>query len=188
MAVDILKKPLHYIINLSIVEGEFPDSWKESKIIPIFKKKGSKFDKKNYRPVSLLRSVSKVLEIIVNQQVLHYFEANNLLPKSQHGFRPSRSTFTAIANMHDEWLNNYRSGRSTIVTCFDLSAAFDTLSPSIFCSKLKLYGFDSKSVNWFKTYMENRRQVVMIGATISEQLTTNIGSPQGILYQCVMNH
>ena len=96
MAVDIIKKPLHHIINKSISEGIFPESWKESKIIPIFKKKGSKLVKKMYRPVSLLRSASKVLELIVNQQVLQYFEANSLLPKSQHGFRARRSTFSAI--------------------------------------------------------------------------------------------
>ena len=78
-------------------------------------------------------------------------------------------------------LHNYRSGKSQVVTCFDLSAAFDTLSSDIFCSKLKLYGFDKKSVNWFKTYMQNRKQVVMIGATISDQITTNLGSPQGAI-------
>ena len=119
--------------------------------------------------------------MIVNQQVLQYFEANSLLPKSQHGFRARRSTFSAIASMHDQWLHNYRCGKSQVVTCFDLSAAFDTLSSDIFCSKLKLYGFDKKSVNWFKTYMQNRKQVVMIGATISDQITTNLGSPQGAI-------
>ena len=86
-----------------------------------------------------------------------------------------------IASMHDQWLHNYRCGKSQVVTCFDLSAAFDTLSSDIFCSKLKLYGFDKKSVNWFKTYMQNRKQVVMIGATISDQITTNLGSPQGAI-------
>ena len=100
LAADVIKKPLHHIINKSISQGEFPESLKESKIIPIFKKKGSKLDKKNYRPVSLLRSASKV-----NQQVLQYFEANSLLPKSQHGFRARRSTFSAIASMHDQWLH-----------------------------------------------------------------------------------
>ena len=100
----VLKIPLWYIINSSIIEGEFPDSWKISKVTPIWKQKGSKKDKTNYRPVSNLKSASKVLEIIVNQQILRYFELNKLLPKSQHGFRPSRSTFTAVASMHEMWL------------------------------------------------------------------------------------
>ena len=181
MSADIITTPLTNIINSSIAEGVFPDSWKIAKIIPIWKRKGSKTDKTNYRPVSLLRSASKVLELIVNQQVLRYFEKENLLPPSQHGFRPSRSTFTAIAQMHDMWMKNYKEGKSTIITCYDLSAAFDTLDSSIFCSKLKLYGFDQKSREWFKSYLSLRRQVVMIGASISSELTTNIGSPQGAI-------
>ena len=93
MAVDVIKGPLCIIINASISEGEFPDSWKIGKITPIWKKKGSKRDKTMYRPVSLLRSASKVLEIVVNQQVLRFFEENHLLPKSQYGFRFIRKTF-----------------------------------------------------------------------------------------------
>ena len=181
MSVDIITTPLCHIINSSISEGVFPNSWKVGKIIPIYKNKGSKLDKKNYRPVSLLRSASKVLELIVNQQVLRYFETQNLLSKTQHGFRPSRSCFTAIAQMHDEWIKNYKAGRSSIVTCFDLSAAFDTMSKDIFVSKLKLYGFDQRSRDWFSSYLEERKQVVMIGATLSEETTINIGSPQGAI-------
>ena len=106
-----------------------------------------------YRPVTLLRSASKVLEIEVNQQILRFFELNQLLPQSQHGFRAKRSTFSAVAAMHETWLNNkVKTGHSQAVTFFDLSAAFDTLSCDIFCSKLKLYGFSDKSINWFRTY------------------------------------
>ena len=90
MAVDVIEGPLCIIINASISEGEFPDSWKIGKI---WKKKGSKRDKTMYRPVSLLISASKVLEIVVNQQVLRFFEENHLLPKSQYGFRFKRKTF-----------------------------------------------------------------------------------------------
>ena len=109
------------------------------KIIPVFKKKGSRFDKENYRPVSLLKSSSKVLEIIVNQQFLNYAEQAGILPKSQFGFRPKRSTFNAIASMHDLWLKNWRAGKSQSITCFDLSAAFDCMSSDILTSKLKIY-------------------------------------------------
>ena len=139
MTVDIVKVPLTAIINSSISQGEFPDCWKWAKIIPIFKKKGSRLEKENYRPVSLLKSASKVLEVIVNQQILRYAETAGILPKSQHGFRAGRSTFSAIAQMHDMWLNNWRAGRSQTITCFDLSAAFDTMNAEIFTDKLKIY-------------------------------------------------
>ena len=155
--------------------------WKWAKIIPIYKKKGSKYDKENYRPVSLLKRSSKVLEIIVNQQILSHAENSGILPKSQFGFRPKRSTFNAIASMHDMWLKNWRAGKSQSITCFDLSAAFDTLPSDILISKLKVYGFDQKSRNWIKSYLSDRKQVVLVGASISDPVTTNIGSPQGAI-------
>ena len=181
MAVDILKIPLWYIVNTSIVEGEFPASWKLAKVTPIFKNKGSRKDKKNYRPVSNLKSASKVLELIVNQQVLRYFETNNLFPRSQFGFRAKRSTFSAIASMHETWIERYQRGQHTAVTFFDLSAAFDTLSKDIFCDKLRIYGFDKTSVEWFNSYLSGRRQVVMIGSAISEECQLTVGSPQGAI-------
>ena len=110
MAVDVIKVPLTAIINSSITQGEFPECWKWAKIIPVFKKKGSRLDKTNYRPVSLLKSASKVLEVIVNQQILKYAESAGILPKSQHGFRAGRSTFSAIAQMHDMWLKTGELG------------------------------------------------------------------------------
>ena len=179
LAADIIAIPLTAVINSSISQGEFPDSWKWAKVIPVYKKKGSKFEKKNYRPVSLLKSSSKVLEIIINQQVLQYAETSGILPKSQFGFRARRSTSNAIATMHDMWLRNWRDGKSQTLTCFDLSSAFDTLSSEIFTSKLKIYGFDQKSRNFFTSYLSERKQVVIVGASISKPVTTSIGSPQG---------
>ena len=182
MAVHQLKGPLCIIINASISEGQFPNSWKTGKITPIWKKKGARTDKEKYRPVSLLKSASKVLEIVINQQVLRYFEENHLLPKSQHGFRHMRSTFSAVAAMHETWLENkVKKGHSQAVTFFDLSAAFDTLSSDIFCSKIKLYGLNEKSISWFRSYLTNRQQVVMVEDAISEPLTINVGSPQGAI-------
>ena len=181
LASDAIAIPLTYIINNSISDGEFPDSWKIAKVIPIFKKKGLPSDKVNYRPVSNLKSVSKVIEIIVNKQILNFFEANNLLPESQHGFRGKRSTFSAVATMHELWIKNLERKENQSLTFLDLSAAFDTLSPDIFCEKMKIYGFDLKSRSWFRSYLTDRSQCVMIGSHISSKLALTIGSPQGAI-------
>ena len=106
--MDTLKAPLWYIVNSSIVEGKFPESWKIAKVTPIFKNKGSRKDKEKYRPVSNLKSASKVLELIINQQFLRYFECNNLFPRGQFGFRANRSTFSAIASMHETWMKDIK--------------------------------------------------------------------------------
>ena len=99
MAVDVISVPLTWIINNSLESGIFPTCWKISKCIPLFKNKGKRSDKTKYRPVSLLKAVSKVIEKIVNKQVLNYMEINQLFPRSQHGFRAKRSTFTAVSSM-----------------------------------------------------------------------------------------
>ena len=179
--VDVITTPLTHVINSSIAEGIFPESWKIAKVIPVFKNKGSKEDKTMYRPVSNLKSVSKVIEMIVNHQVLQYFERNKLLPNGQHGFRANRSTFSAIASMHDNWLDSYNKGKNVAISFFDLSSAFDTLSKDIFCKKLEIYGFDQKSVKWFESYLSDRQQLVMIGTSFSETININIGSPQGAI-------
>ena len=178
---DIIAAPLTFIINNSIEEGVFPQSWKTAKVIPIFKKKGSKAEKENYRPVSNLKSASKVIELIVNKQVLNFFETNGLFPGSQHGFRGKRSTFSAVATMHEIWLKNHEKKEHQAISFLDLSAAFDTLSKDIFCQKLEVYGFNETSVNWFRSYLSNRFQCVIIGSHISDPVLLSVGSPQGAI-------
>ena len=181
LSVDVIATPLTYVINTSLLSGEFPSTWKEAKVIPIFKNKGSRMDKQFYRPVSNLKSVSKVIEVIVNKKVLDYFERNHLFPDSQHGFRSSRSTFSAVASMHEEWIKNREGKKHQAMAFLDLSAAFDTLSKDIFCKKLEVYGFDKTSVNWFNSYLSNRSQRVMIGSTISAPVSLEVGCPQGAI-------
>ena len=83
--------------------------------------------------------------------------------------------------MHEIWIKNYEKGQNSAVSFFDLSAAFDTLCKDIFCSKLKLYGFNQKSVDWFHSYLSDRHQIVKIGACLSEKIKLNVGSPQGAI-------
>ena len=104
---------LCYIINTSLEQGVFPQCWKVAKCIPVFKNKGSQKEKEFYRPVSLLPATSKVIEHIVNQRILNYFEENQLFPKSQHGFRKARSTFTAVSQMHEQWIANKENTSKT---------------------------------------------------------------------------
>ena len=96
LAADVIATPLTWIINSSFQSGVFPTSWKISKCIPLFKNKGKRTDKTKYRPVSLLKAVSKVIEKIANKKLLQFFESNKLFPQSQHRFRNSRATFSAV--------------------------------------------------------------------------------------------
>ena len=181
LAIDVLTTPLTWVINSSLKSGEFPSCWKSAKVSPIYKNKGSRYSKEFYRPVSNLKAISKVIEDIVNKRVLNFFEKNNLFPQSQHGFRQKRSTFSAVSVMHEKWLQNKESKSHQAIAFLDLSAAFDTLSKDIVCQKLKCFGFDKTSINWFNSYLSDREQRVMIGSTISDPISLKIGSPQGAI-------
>jgi len=154
LGAKVLVVPLTRIINNSIANGEFPEMWKEALVTPILKK-GDPTKKENYRPVSCLSVASKVLEKIVCDQVTHYMESHKLLPENQHGFRQKR------------------------FLVWDLSAAYDTLCPTLFCEKLKIYGFDNNACKWFMSFLTGRSHRVKIGTSISESVKLKSGVPQG---------
>ena len=178
MGADILVIPLTKIINASIAEGVFPDAWKQGVVTPVLKK-GSAVDKNNYRPVSCLSVLSKVLEKVVCNQITNYMEKNDLLPPNQHGFRAGRSTMTALTAIQQEWANNTAEKFITGVLLWDLSAAFDTLDSNILCKKLKIYGFDKLACAWFRSFLTGRSQRVKIGRTLSNPRELQSGVPQG---------
>ena len=175
---EILAIPLTRIINKSIKEGVFPTQWKEGVVTPVLKK-GTPTDKANYRPVTCLSVLSKVLEKIICDQITAYMETNGLLPPNQHGFRAGRSTMSALSAIQQEWANNTSSKLITGVLLWDLSAAFDTLNTSTLCSKLQIYGFDEISCAWFKSFLTGRTQRVKIGKTLSDLQGLTSGVPQG---------
>ena len=101
-AATVVTHSLTYIINISITTGIFPNSWKIAKVTPIFKE-DAKTDPNNYRPISVLPVVSKLIEIIVFKQLYEYLYSNHLLTESQSGFRPMFSTETALQRMALEY-------------------------------------------------------------------------------------
>ena len=113
---------LTHIINLSLSTGNFPQTWKNAKIIPLHKK-DDKLNPKNYHPVAILPVFSKVLERVVFNQIVQYLSSNNLLHPSHHAYRSN--TITALIQMYDGWVNAYDNGELSGVCLLDMSAAFD---------------------------------------------------------------
>jgi len=179
-ALNVLITPITHIVNTSITQGSFPEQWKMAKVIPLLKK-GDPKNKTNYRPISLLPVTSKILEAVVRKQVSKYFETNNLLPKQQHGFRSGRSTTTALISLQEKLIKSSDQGKSTAMLLWDLSAAFDTLDHDIFLEKLKIYGFDKTSRNWFQSFLTGRKQAVYVGEASSSIRIMPWGSPQGAI-------
>ena len=108
-SISEMVEPFTFIINKSLTEGIVPDKWKVAKVIPIHKK-GDKLDFNNYRPISLLPCASKVMERVVQRQLLNYLKSHSLLSSNQSGFRPKHSTVTALATVTDDWLHSIDKG------------------------------------------------------------------------------
>ena len=127
---EIVPSLTHIIINLSIRCGYFPDKWKISKVLPLYKE-DIKSVPNNYRPISILPVVSKVIEKVIFKQLYEYLTHNNLLAVSQHGFRPMHSTLTALIEATNNWYLNIDDDLINSVLFLDLKEAFDMVDHSI---------------------------------------------------------
>ncbi len=150
------------IINTFVVTGIFPDSWKHALVVPVYKN-GDASDISNYRFISLLPILSKVLEKIVSAQLINYLETNRLLSRNQHGFRPKLNTATALTVVTDKIFENMDSKKVSLLTLCDLSMAFDIVNHNILLEKLENIAIDKF---WFDDYLRGRSQSVTFCTTL----------------------
>jgi hypothetical protein len=166
------------IINQVLLNGIFPEKLKLAKVVPLYKKdKNYIFD--NYRPISILPSMSKIFERVMHTQIQEYFDKNNLFFNSQYGFRPDHSTELAALEVIDQILTQMDHNRIPINLYLDLSKAFDCLDHKILLSKLQYYGFTGVSLSLMKSYLQNRKQLVKFNETDSDYMLIRTGVPQG---------
>ena len=163
---------------MSISQGVFPNDFKLARVIPLYKK-GNKLDPGNYRPVSILSTVSKVIERIIFDQINEYMVTNNLLYDFQSGFRTSHSTDTCLLYLTDLIKTEVDNGKYCGMVLLDLQKAFDTVNHNILLFKLKAMGFGSASLRWMRSYLGGRKQVVEVNGTLSTPLQPTCGVPQG---------
>ena len=175
---DAIVEPLTVIINQMINTGIYPDLLKISKVIPLYKK-DDKTVLSNYRPISLLPSISKNFEKVIHLQLSEYLENNKLISPNQYGFRKKHSTEFASLHLVDHLNYEIDMGRTPLNIYLDLSKAFDTLNHDILLSKLKYYGVSGISHNLLLTYLSNRKQFVQFESSKSDLLSINQGVPQG---------
>ena len=174
----VLATPITIIINQMLNTGIFPYKLKVAKIKPLYKK-GDTSNFNNYRPISLLPSISKIFEKVIFQQTYSYFEQNNLLYTSQYGFRKGHSTEYAALELADRIIQQMDENKTPINIYLDLSKAFDTLNHSILIHKLKFYGINGTAIHLFKSYLSNRKQYVEYENNTSDTLLITTGVPQG---------
>ena len=126
--------------------------------------------------------MSKLAEAAVFEQVAEHFSKNNLWHPNHHGFRPSHSTATALSQLYDFWIKKAENKELSAALLLDLSAAFDVVDHKILLEKLQLYNFSDKSISWFKSYLEHRKQIVAVESKLSDPKDVGEqGVPQGSL-------
>ena len=160
-----------HLINTSISTHTFPDAWKVAHVTPIHKS-GDPNQPGNYRPISILPALSKILEKVVCSQLTSYLITNHILSPSQYAYRPSHSTEDAILDIVEWAARRVDGGHVAAVTSVGLSKAFDSVDHSLLLNKLEWYGISSR---WFSSYLSGRSQLVRS----STALPLSHGVPQG---------
>ena len=178
MICDTIAYPIAKLANISFETDLHPERLKIEKVIPIFKS-GSKMLTSNYRPISLLSNLNKIIEKIMFTRVHSFLQNENLIYKQQFGFRPKHSTTHALINITENIKEALDNGKSACGVFVDLKKAFDTVNHEILLQKMSRYGIHGPIHKWFKSYLSNRFQFVSILGFDSKKQSIKHGVPQG---------
>ena len=187
LPTSLHKKALPYVINtttsimnVSLEQGVFPDSWKIAIIRALLKKLGLELITSNYRLVSNLPFLSRVLEKIVLARYNNHCDRHNLIPSFQLAYRPKHSCETSMVKLVNDLLWSMERKEATAVAVVDLSATFDMVDHNILINLLhESFGIDDKALRRFQSYLDNRYCKVKIGKDYSERKSLNFSVPQG---------
>ena len=167
------------LFNISIRLARFPQSWKISSIVPVPKTKKQLGDASNYRPISLLSVVSKLLERHLHLLLVDYLNETCPLSNKQWGFQHGKSTTTALLYVIDQWFQLLEKGQEVCAVFFDLRKAFDTVPHRPLLDKLHSFGIDPNLISWICSYLTERKQHVIYDGVLSNGIPVLSGVPQG---------
>ena len=178
VAANSIAPSLTHIFNHGLISNCFPDEWKMARLVPIHKK-GPRDLIENYRPISILPVISKIMERILYEQIYQYLSDNSLLTEYQYGFRTMHSTVSALLDSTNSWYVNMDRKMFNLVVLLDLKKAFDTIDHSILLSKLELYGITGNALSMIRSYSSGRNQKCQLGDKMSTARRIECGIPQG---------
>ena len=169
---------ISHIANMVMITGKYPHKLKLGKIIPIYKK-NNKMDPTNYRPISLLSVINKIIEKVLYKRLYEYFEKNKIIYRFQFGFRHSYSTTMALIEITDQLREQIENKNMTMGIYIDLTKAFDLVDHNMLITKLQSYGIRGPAINLIKSYLSHRSQYTKIDHTKSDIKKVSCGVPQG---------
>jgi hypothetical protein len=167
-----------HIFNYSLQHGVYPDLWKVASVTPIPKKSGA-CNVNEFRPISILCTLSKVLEKIVHAQLVDFLVYNDLFDPMQSGFRFGHSTNSALLKVIGDIRESMGSRKLSLLILYDFSNAFPSVHHELLLTKLQTLGLSLSSLSWFRSYLDSRQQFVKAGDTVSLPAKLTLGVPQG---------
>lgn len=179
IASEEITPVLTYIFNLSIRGGVFCSDWKIARVTPAYKDRGSKSDMNNYRPISCITHIAKILERLINKQVMDYLTKYSFISEDQSAYRTKYSTVTALHRVTEDWLSALNESQQIAVIYLDTKKCFDSIDHEILLEKLKCYGIKCNELQWFKSYLSRRTQKVFMENRYSDEGVLKYGVPQG---------
>ena len=178
-----LRSCLRWLYNCSLNTGHFPSAWKVAVIVPTPKEGKSRSSLDGHRPISLLSSISKLMETIIASFLSDFCENNNIFPKHQAGFRRKRNTYDAIIRLahdiHESWRGEDDEYLPCVAAFLDMKAAFDTVWLNGLRTILKGLGLPPAVTRWISDFLRNRKFLVKVENATSSIFNINCGVPQG---------
>ena len=180
-SAHLIAPSLTHIFNLSLYSGILPSDFKIARVTPVYKKSGDPADVSNYRPISVISNISKILEKLVKVQLMHHLTKFKLLSSTQFAYIKGKSTQLAIHTVTERFLQNIENGSLTTACFLDLSKCFDTISHPVLLEKLQNFGIIGTENFWFQSYLSQRTQIVKYNGILSQPNFLPIGVPQGTI-------
>ena len=181
ISADIIAPSLCTIYNKSVSQESVHSDFKKARVTPVFKN-GEDHDVNNmsdYRPISVIGHLAKILEKLVKGQLVTYLDENKFISSDQSAYISGHSTQTSLHRVVDDWYENINEGEYTGACIFDISKCFDTISHKNLLFKLEKYGIMGKALGWFKSYLSGRQQAVTCNNSLSTLKGLEYGVPQG---------
>jgi hypothetical protein len=170
--------PLAFLFDMSFRTHTLPSSWLHAIVTPVFKK-GTTSSPSNYRPISLTCVCCRVMERIINRELMDYLLSHHLITKHQHGFLRKHSTCSNLLESVNDWSVSLNSKLTTDIIYIDFQKAFDTVSHKKLIQKIECYGVKGDLLNWIKAFLAYRTLAVKVNGCISAIIGIISGVPQG---------